>query len=32
MKEIQYDRKKVLEYAKKWAFLRNPKYYNMVLY
>lgn len=28
MKEIQYNRRKVLDYAKKWAFLRNPKYYN----
>lgn len=23
-----YDRKKVYEYAKKWAYSRNPKYYN----
>jgi len=23
-----YDRKSVVEYAKKWAYLRNPKYYN----
>lgn len=23
-----YDRKKSIEYAKKWAYLRNPKYYN----
>lgn len=23
-----YNRQKVYEYAKKWAFLRNPKYYN----
>lgn len=23
-----YDRKSVVEYAEKWAYLRNPKYYN----
>ena len=23
-----YDRKLVVEYAKKWAYFRNPKYYN----
>lgn len=28
MKEIEYDRQRVLEYAKKWAYDRNPKYYN----
>ena len=28
MKERQYNRQKVVEYAKKWAYLRNPKYYN----
>lgn len=28
MKEISYDRQKVLEYAQKWAYDRNPKYYN----
>lgn len=28
MKEKQYDRQKVVEYAKKWAYLRNPAYYN----
>ena len=28
MREIQYNRQKVLDYAKKWAFSRNPKYYN----
>ena len=28
MKHIQYDRQKAVEYAKQWAFLRNPKYYN----
>lgn len=24
----QYDRQKALEYAKKWAYSRNPAYYN----
>lgn len=28
MKELLYNRKKVIEYAEKWAFSRNPKYYN----
>ena len=28
MKERLYNRQKVVEYAKKWAYLRNPKYYN----
>ena len=28
LKEIKYDRKKALEYAKEWAFKRNPKYLN----
>ena len=28
MKIRVYDRKNVLKYAKKWAFSRNPKYYN----
>lgn len=28
MKEITYQRQKTIEYARKWAFLRNPKYYN----
>ena len=28
MKELLYNRKKVIEYAKKWAYERNPKYYN----
>ena len=23
-----YDRRKAIDYAKKWAFLRNPAYYN----
>lgn len=26
--DIDYNRAKVLEYAKKWAFGRNPKFYN----
>lgn len=25
---MEYNRTAVVEYAKKWAFLRNPKYYN----
>ena len=28
MKKIEYDRNKVIEYAQKWAFSRNPQYYN----
>lgn len=28
MSKQKYDRKSVYEYAKKWAYLRNPKYYN----
>lgn len=28
MKEIAYNRQKVVEYAQKWAYDRNPKYYN----
>lgn len=28
MKYIEYDRQLVVEYAKKWALSRNPKYYN----
>ncbi len=28
MKEIQYNRNKAIEYAQKWAFSRNPQYYN----
>ena len=28
LKEIRYNRKKALEYAKTWAFKRNPKYLN----
>lgn len=28
MKIKNYDRKSAIEYAKKWAYLRNSKYYN----
>lgn len=28
MKKIQYNRNAAYEYAKKWAYSRNPKYYN----
>lgn len=28
MKIIEYDRHKAKEYAKKWAYLRNPNYYD----
>ena len=28
MIELEYNRQKALEYAEKWAFSRNPKYYN----
>ncbi len=28
MRKIDYDRLKAKEYAKKWAYGRNPKYYN----
>lgn len=28
MKEKTYERQRALEYAKKWAYKRNPKYYN----
>ena len=28
MKEIIYNREKVIEYAKKWAYDRNPQYYD----
>ncbi len=28
MKQIPYNRQRAVEYAKKWAFSRNPKYYN----
>ncbi len=28
MRKIDYDRVKAVEYAKKWAYSRNPNYYN----
>lgn len=28
MRQIQYNRQNTIDYAKKWAFLRNTKYYN----
>ncbi len=28
MEELKYDRQLVYEYAKKWAFKRNPKFYD----
>lgn len=28
MTKVTYQREKAVEYAKKWAFLRNPNYYN----
>ena len=28
MKELPYNRKNVIEYAGKWAYGRNPQYYN----
>lgn len=28
MKEKEYNRKKAIEYASKWAYKRNPRYYN----
>ncbi len=28
MRQIQYNRQNAIEYAKKWAYLRNPNYYN----
>lgn len=28
MKLIPYDRQSVIQYAKEWAYKRNPKYYN----
>ncbi len=28
MKELLYDRRNACEYARKWAYSRNPKYYN----
>lgn len=28
MREVAYDRIKTIQYAKNWAYKRNPKYYN----
>lgn len=28
LRKVEYDRQKAKEYAKKWAYRRNPKYYN----
>ena len=28
MQKINYDRSKAIEYAKKWSYSRNPRYYN----
>lgn len=28
MKEVDYNRQKAVDYAKQWAYDRNPKYYN----
>ena len=28
MKNLEYNRNKAVEYAKKWAYSRNPQYYN----
>lgn len=28
MRTIEYDRNKAKAYAKKWAYLRNPQYYD----
>lgn len=28
MRILEYDRQAAFEYAKKWAFRRNPRYYN----
>ena len=28
MKEIKYDRQKAVDYAKEWAYKRNPNKYN----
>lgn len=28
MRKLEYDREKTIGYAKKWAYDRNPKYYN----
>lgn len=31
MKETEYNREETVKYAEKWAYLRNPKYYNFDL-
>lgn len=31
MKQIKYNREKVVNYAKEWAYKRNPKYYDFDL-
>lgn len=28
MKNIKYERERVLKYAKRWAYDRNPQFYN----
>lgn len=28
MKIVEYNREKAKQYAKKWAYLRNPSYYD----
>ena len=28
MNKIKYEREKACAYTKKWAYLRNPKYYD----
>lgn len=28
MRQMEYDREAAVEYARKWAFKRNPRYYN----
>ena len=31
MREMEYNRNAAIEYAKKWAYKRNPNYYNFDL-
>ncbi len=31
MKQVVYNKNKAIEYARKWAYSRNPKYYNFDL-
>ena len=31
MRERKYDRNRAVEYAEKWSYSRNPKYYNFDL-